>query len=244
MGHLVLDSVAVLFGVSLLHTAYFVVVPGRLVKACKERRPEWLRRYLEFVAATPTFVNSSKIMVRQFLVAIYFTRGQHAEAVAHCRAILHNLAGVPTRTRAALDADTRRRLADNLEALGQVDEAAEERQRAANDIDAAPAGPLRHMTQGTLLERQSRYEEAYQEHLKALELTPVSNKTARIECLVHLALAAFNAGRPVDCVHCGEEAIALGATGRFLRTAHRMAGVGCGNLGRLEESERHHQRAY
>jgi tetratricopeptide (TPR) repeat protein len=100
------------------------------------------------------------------------------------------------------------------------------------------------MTQGTLLERQNRYEEAYQEHLKALELTPASNKTARIECLVHLALAAFNAGRPVDCLRCAEEAIALGATGRHLRTAHRMAGLGCGNLGRLEESERHHQRAY
>jgi tetratricopeptide (TPR) repeat protein len=100
------------------------------------------------------------------------------------------------------------------------------------------------MTLGTLLERQNRYEDAYQEHLKALKLTPLSNKEARIDCLIHLALAAFNAGRPVDCLHWAEEAIGLGATARFLRSAHRLAALACGNLGRLEDSEKHYHQAY
>jgi tetratricopeptide (TPR) repeat protein len=62
--------------------------------------------------------------------------------------------------------------------------------------------------------------------------------------MIHLVLACFNAGRPIECLHWAEEAITLGAQGRFLRIAHKMAGVACGNLGHLEESEDHYRRAY
>jgi tetratricopeptide (TPR) repeat protein len=62
--------------------------------------------------------------------------------------------------------------------------------------------------------------------------------------MMHLLLAANNAGRPLDCLHWADEAISLGATGRLSRTAHRMAGLACGQLGRLEESEGHYRQAY
>ena len=62
--------------------------------------------------------------------------------------------------------------------------------------------------------------------------------------MTHLVLACFNAGRPVDSLKWAKESIASGARGRHLRTAHRMAGVACGNLGRLDESEDHIRRAY
>jgi tetratricopeptide (TPR) repeat protein len=62
--------------------------------------------------------------------------------------------------------------------------------------------------------------------------------------MIHLVLAAFNAGRPLDCLRWADEAIALGAKGTKLRAAQRMAGVACGDLGRLEESERYIRLAY
>jgi hypothetical protein len=119
-GELLRDVVAILIGVSLLHSLYFIALPVRVVKSCGQRRPDWLRRYLECVTATPSLVRPTKIVARQFLVAIYFSRGQHAEAVRHCRAILKSLVGLPIRVRASLEADTRRRLADCLEAIGQT----------------------------------------------------------------------------------------------------------------------------
>ncbi len=57
--------------------------------------------------------------------------------------------------------------------------------------------------------------------------------------MVHLFLAAYNAGRPIECLRWAEEAINLGAAGRHLRAAHGVASVACGNLSRLEESENH-----
>jgi tetratricopeptide (TPR) repeat protein len=62
--------------------------------------------------------------------------------------------------------------------------------------------------------------------------------------MMHLVIAACNAGRPADCLRWAEEAIAFGATGRFLVSAHKMAAVACGNLGRLDESEQHYRNAY
>jgi tetratricopeptide (TPR) repeat protein len=100
------------------------------------------------------------------------------------------------------------------------------------------------LTNGTLLEREHRYDEACAAFEKALSVTPPSNCLVRIDCMTHLVLACFNAGRPVESLKWAHESIASGAAGRHLRIAHRMAGVACGNLGRLDESEDHIRRAY
>ncbi len=234
----------------LFHQLYFSILPLRAVKKYKKSDPERLRRYLERVAATPSFLGpASKLVVRGALVGIYLPQGKHAEAAAHCRAILATLTEARRRFggRAdfpALEADTRRRLADCLDALGQVEEAQEERRRAEAGIDRAPDDSLRYLTQGTLLERQHKYAEACTAFEQALSLTSESDRKARIECMTHLVLATYNSGRPVDCLRWAEEAIASGAEGLHLRGAHKMAGVACGNLGRLEESEDHYRRAY
>src|SRR5262249_40221630 len=144
----------------------------------------------------------------------------------------------------ALEADIRRRLIDCLEALGRNDEAEVERANAAACVDRAPDDTLRYLTKGTLLERKHQYVEACAAFEKALLLAPVSNLPVRIECMIHLVLACFHAARPVETLRWAEEAIASGAEGKYLRIAHRMAGVACGNLGRLEESEDHCRRAY
>jgi tetratricopeptide (TPR) repeat protein len=214
-----------------LHAIYFTGLPLILRRACGDRKPEWLRRYLECVAATPSLLggDAMKMPARSMLVGIYLPRGEHQRAAAHCRALLASMNGLPKKSRASLEADTRRRLADCLEALGQVDEAAQERQRAGECMRRTPADALGHQTKGTLLEREHRYAEAFEEHRKALELTPLGSREARTQCMLHLMLSSFNAGRPADCLHWAEQAIAAGATGRLLRSAHRMAGIACGS---------------
>ncbi len=232
----------------LLHRLYFVTLPQWAVKKYKRPDPERLRRYLEFVAATPSLIGPvEKLFVRGALVGIYLPQGRHAEAAAHCRAKLASLEWARGRHKldfAALEADSRRRLADCLDGLGQTQEAERERKLAEACVERAPGDAVRHLTQGTLLERQHRYAEACTAFEQALSYTSESDRPVRIECMSHLLLASFNAGRPVECLRWAEQVIALGAEGIHLRGAHRMASVACGNLGRLDESEEHCRRAY
>ncbi|HEX7377607.1 MAG TPA: tetratricopeptide repeat protein, partial [Pirellulales bacterium] len=230
----------------LLHQVYFHVLPQRAMQKYRETNPERLTRYLKRVAATPSLLGSVyKLVAHQGLVDLYLSGGQHALAADYCRASIRILSHLRMPgPHKALEADLRRRLADCLEALGESDEAEEERNLAAAAIDRATAEPLRHLTEGTLHERQNRHEEAYAAFERALEVTPPSNKQVRIECMTHLVLSAFNSGRPADCLRWAGDAIALGANGKFLLATHRMAGVACGNLGRLDESEQHFRQAY
>ncbi len=232
--------------IGLAHQLYFVFLPRRAMNKYRESDPERLRRYLERVVATPSLLGPPvKLFARMSLAGIYFGRGQHADAAAQFRENLKALSWMRYSGRHdALEADFRRRLADCLEALGHADEAADERRRAARHIGQAGDDTLRYLTHGTLLEGQNRHEDAYAAFHKALELTPASNTDVRVECLMHLALSAHHVGRPVECLQWAEDAIAEGAKGKMLRTAHRMAGVACGNLGRLDASEQHYRQAY
>ena len=241
-----LAGLVVIALIAFIHYFYFGILPQRAIKKYERTDPERLRRNLERVVATPSLVGTAvKLVARGALIGIYFSQGRHAEAVEHCRATLATLAkGRRVADFPALEADTRRRLSDCLEALGQKAEAEEERRLAAECVARAPDDALRHLTKGTLLEREHRYAEACAVFEQALSATPEANGLGRIECMTHLVLASFNAGRPVECRKWAEESIALGAQGRYLRAAHRMAGVACGNLGRLEESEEHIRRAY
>jgi tetratricopeptide (TPR) repeat protein len=243
-----LVGLVVLTLVVLSHRLYFVALPQRAIRKYK-RDPERLRRAMERVVATPSLLGpSQKLVAHGALVGIHLTAGRHAEAASHAQAQLTALAGVRTRHARldfpALEADIRRRLADCLEALGEVDEAEQERRQAEMCLKRAPDDPLRHLTRGTLLERQNRYAEAREAFEQALAITPETNRTARIECLIHLVLACFNDARPAESRARAEEAIALGAEGKHLRAAHWMAAAACGDLGRLAEAEEHVRRAY
>jgi tetratricopeptide (TPR) repeat protein len=245
--HVALGVLCVFVVVCLVHLVYFVLLPRLAHLRYRERDPERLRRYLEGVVATPSLLGPlPKLVARESLAGIYLSRGQHAEVVTHFRAGLESMSGwwLSTDSLHSLEANFRVRLADSLEALGRVDEAAAERRRAKEGVDRAEPDALRYSTRAKLLERQNRYEEAYAEYQRALDLTPAFETLFRIECMLHLVLTAQNAGRPADCLRWAEEAAALGAKGMRLRVAHRMAGVACGDLGRLEESQRHIRLAY
>jgi tetratricopeptide (TPR) repeat protein len=241
------EALSVVGEVCLLHYVYFVVLPRLVYRRYWKTDPELLRRYLERAVATPSLLcPTQKLFARASLAGIYLDRRRHAEAATHLRANIKAVTGLLRYTGLfhAREADYRRRLADCLEALGQVGEAAEERRRAEEGVERAPTDTLRYLTRGKLLEGQNRHSEAYAEFQKALDLTPASQTGVRIQCMVNLVRAAYRAGRPADCLSWAEEAVELGATGTHLRIAYRMAGLACGNLGRLEWSEQYYRRAY
>ena len=72
-----------------------------------------------------------------------------------------------------------------------------------------------------------------------LELAPPDQKAVRTSILMHLTLSSFNAGRPADTVRWAEVAIPLAPDGPLSHGARRMAAIGCSNLGRLDDAERH-----
>jgi tetratricopeptide (TPR) repeat protein len=144
------------------HRFYFVTLPQRAIKKFRKTDPERLKRQLMRTVATPSLLGGCyKLVAHNALADICFSRGQHAEAIVHCCAYLKILTGSRNAaSSAALEGHIRCRLADCLEAIGQVDEAAEERSRAKMAVDRSPDEPLRYTTQGILLKRQSRYAEA------------------------------------------------------------------------------------
>ncbi len=185
-----------------------------------------------------------KFIARSGLAGGYLAEGRHAEAAAHFRANLDwldRVARIPTFH--SLKADTRRRLADCLEALGDSEGADGQRRLAEAAIRQGPDDPLRNLTRGQFLTQKNRHAEAIVAFEGALALTPEANRLGRIECLCHLVLACDNSGRPADSLRRAEEAIALGAEGVFARLAHKMAGLALGNLGRPEEAEGQWRRA-
>lgn len=233
-------------GVWLFHHFYFVVFPERAIKKYSDTDPERLRRYLERVVATPSLLGSgSKLVARGGLIPVYSIRGDHAQAVTHCRAQLACLTKLPDpQALHSLEGDIRRRLADCLEALGQVAEANEERALATAAIERAPADTLSLITQGIQLHETKRHQEAYAAFQQALNSIGESNIPVRIECLIHMVLSAYDSGRPSDCLRCAKEAITLGVAGKQLYIAYKMAGIASGNLSRLDDAEDYTRRAY
>ncbi len=232
--------------VSLLHYIYFTAVPYWAVMRFEGTRPRGLRRYLEWVVRTPSLLGSGqKLIARLKLTATYLVEGRHAEAVAHGQANLEHLARFRHRPDIlVLEADVRNRLADSFEALGRVGEAREERGLAAEALERAPVDSFQLLNRGKALERQNRHAEACELYERSLAAASKLPRVVQMQCIAHLFLASFNAGRPAECLRWAEEAIAQGAKGQILRAAHRMAGIASGNLGRLDEAEAHTRTAY
>jgi tetratricopeptide (TPR) repeat protein len=243
----ILGALGIFGVVCLLDYVYFEVLPPFAHRRYRATNPERLQRFLECVVATPSLADPiRKLFARESLAGIYLGKGRHAEVVAQFQANLKCLSelGESKELFRTVEANYRVRLANSLEALGRVDEAAEERRRAEEWIDRAPPDALRHRTRANLLREQDRYDEEYAEYQRELDLLPASKTLVRIQCMVRLTLAANRAGRPAESLRWAEEAIALGAKRTHLRSAHRMAGQACSNLGRLEEAEQHYRAAY
>jgi tetratricopeptide (TPR) repeat protein len=246
----IVPALLIVFGLAVvvlsLHPLYFEVLPRRAAGKYGDAAPEWLRRYLERVVATPSLLGRRmKLVPHLLLVNVHLPKCRYAEAAHHCRAALELLSVMsPGHYHGWLEAATRQQLAECLEGLERHDEAAEQLRLAAAGVARSHDSARRYLTEGNLLQQRDRNDESHAAYRKALELTPASDTAGRIECMMHLVLSAERVGRIAECLSWAEQVIALGAEGVTLRDAHRMAGVALAYLGRPEESEGYYRRAY
>lgn len=173
---------------------------------------------------------------QNFGVRLYQQK-RYAEAVEAFQSLLKR------RLPAGLEADTRRRLADTLDVLGRPEEAAQERERA----NAASAGkvrdPLALATQGDLLKRQGRYDEACALYEHSLALLPSASAPGRALVMAKLALACHEAGRSAETISWAEASLRNAPVPDVRQVMHSMAGIGYSDQGHLEEAETHYRRA-
>ena len=222
------------FGAIALIWLWFILVPKVSLKLAGGDRDRQ-RRILRWVVSTP-FQGGVKVYAR-FLLGLNEQVGRHYdEAETTYRSILGDDEGGLD---PGFESAVRQHLADTIEALGRHEEAAAERERAAEALRDTRETVLGLESEGKLLDRQHRYAEAVELYEKALELAPPDQKAVRTSILMHLTLSSFNAGRPADTVRWAEAAIAMAPDGPLSHGARRMAAVGCSNLGRLDAAERH-----
>jgi tetratricopeptide (TPR) repeat protein len=217
-----------------LHYVYFVMLPSRLLPSLVSDDAERLR-WLERVAATPSLIGERmKFVVHLIIFGELQVRGEHEKALAW------GDVGLRFKPAPGSESDLRRRMANSMEILGWHNEAAAARHAADAVLEGAEVDFSERLARGKLLAEKGKHGEAVEAFEQGLALVPDgANGALRAEFLLQIALASFNAGRPELTVQSAREAILAGVDGPLLLSAHRVAGMALGNLGRLDESEIH-----
>lgn len=213
--------------------------PLRAVLADPPADPERLIEALERGLDSPRAGNADTLARARFkLLGLYKVRERYGDAIGQGRSILR-LSGLTH----AFESQVRLEIAVCLDFLGRGDEAEAERRLADETLDDRPEGALGWLAQGKLLDKQQRYLEAAEAYQRAFDLYPLENAAVRNELMMRLVLASFNAGRSEDAARWAEQLLAQDVSEALRLSAHRMAGVAYSNLGRLDEAQRHRQRA-
>jgi tetratricopeptide (TPR) repeat protein len=216
---------------------HFKVLPGLLTRH-RTRSPR-LRRYLEWVVATPSLLGESvRVKARHDLMRLSHMEGLHEQAATQGFAILAQRGLSPR-----LEAEIRGRLADALEGLGRFDEAEDQRRLAESDVKGADRDPAWYVTRGRQLEADRDHAGACRVYEEGLGVAPPGRHPARRLLTMHLANALFMAGRLEDSARRAEEAVDLSEDAEHRLRAHRQAGASFADLGRLDEAEYHKRRA-
>ncbi len=147
------------------------------------------------------------------------------------------------RLSAGLEADTRRRLADTLDVLGETEEAATERDRAEACASGSRRDPLALTAQGDLLKHQHHYDEACKLYQDALSLLPALPTPGRAQIMAKLTIAHFEAGRSGEALKWAEASLANNPAKNIRRMMESMSGVASADQGDLEGAESHYFRA-
>ena len=161
---------------------------------------------------------------------------RYTEAAEAFRTLLEN------RLPVGLEADTRRRLADTLDVLGQTEEASAERDRAEAATSCGKRDPMALTAQGDLLKTRHQYDEACTAYHQALSLISPLPSPGRALIMAKLALAHFEAGRSAETVRWAQASLANAPDGTIHRMMERIVGVGFGDLGDFERAEAHYFR--
>lgn len=166
-----------------------------------------------------------------------FQQKQYAEAAAVYRRLLK----LPLPS--GMESDTRRRLADALDVLGEAEAAGQERERADAVAKKGSGDPMALVTQGDLLERKQQHDDACHVYTRALTLMPKIVPAERATLMAKLSSAHYNAGRPADALKWAEAALNSRPNPSVRLVMYRMAGVGYSDAGEIEKAEDSYRRS-
>lgn len=166
-----------------------------------------------------------------------FQQKKYVEAAAVYRTLLKR--PLPS----GMEADTRRRLADALDVLGETESAGQERERAGAIAKKGSGDPMALATQGDLLERKQQHDDACHVYTRALTLMPVIVPAERATLMAKLSSAHYNAGRPADALKWAEAALNSRPNSAVRLVMYRMAGVGYSDAGEIERAEDSYRRS-
>ena len=175
--------------------------------------------------------------VKQNVGTRLFQQKKYAEAVAVYRTLLKR--PLPS----GVKADTRRRLADALDVLGETEAAGQERERASAIAQKGSGDPMALATQGDLFERKQQHDDACHVYMRALTLMPVVVPAERATLMAKLSSAHYNAGRPADALKWVEAALKSRPNPAVRLVMYRMAGVGYSDAGEIEKAEDSYRRS-
>lgn len=201
-------------------------------------------RLLKWTVRLPSIRGEgTKLEARYSLGMLLESKQDFAGAAAQWGKLLRFLRSYGWKNLHGLEAEVRMHLADCLEALGQPEDAAQERTRAQGSL-AGRAPTLRSLlSQGALFKQQGKHAVAYTAFEQGLGLVKPNAKSEQGDVMALLAVAAYRTGRPDLVVLWAERAIENGASGTTGIGCRRMAGYGYLGLGDLDRAERCYHQA-
>ncbi len=215
-----------------------ILLPALAKNAYASGKRDAARRLFELVIARRSLLGgSSRRDARYRLAWIYMEQGRREEALQQLQALLSQRPGP------GFEAMVRLRLAECLELMDRAREAAEERTRAKELSEVAPADPAALIAQAGMRARERRFSEAADLYEQAIPRMPPWNTAGRSFAMLKLALARFEAGQPQEAVRWAEETLELNPDQSTLLSAHNVAALGYGHLGDLDRCEEHRRKA-
>lgn len=217
----------------------FLACPRSADAASARGDKDAARGMLEDVLRKPSLFGSAlRRHVHHRLSWLYLNERRIPEAVEQSRLALLG------RLNPAIEALYLMRLADCLEANGDLDAAVGERARVAPLLNSTRENAAQLIALGSSLRSQGRYTDAIPVYERALAKTPESLTMPRAHIMASLALACWEAGRINETLRWSEGVLALNPDITHRTTVLSISGLALGNLGRLDEAEERHRMAY
>ncbi len=183
------------------------------------------------LAASSFFPSRSRAMVHERLAWHYLEEGRPQDAAEQARK------AIAARLPAPLESIGRMRLADCLEACGDVAGAAAERERAMRLAESGPEDAAQLMARGKALRKEGRYAESIPVYLRAIALAQGMAPAVRSYLMISLALSCWEAGRTQDALSWADQTLSLNPDLPIRTSTLSVSALALGNLGRLDEAE-------
>jgi len=234
--------IAVTIAVVVLAAAYEVIafqyLPKHIFRARKKSGYDATITRLRILGRLPSLAGAkAKLHTWFYLGDMLYQARRYAEALEPLRAVC-SFGTNP------LDPPARKRIAECLDALGRPDEAARERLAAGFVADAIGNPLLSAKTKAEMFSREQKYDEACQQYELAMGLATGPDFRLKRTLRLKLTLANMNAGHPSRVLGLSEQGLLDDPDPLHKIIFHRMAGLACANLGRLEIADIHSQKAY